>query len=209
MIDIFVERFETGVGTESISFTENIYLLYSDSNSQGIIIDPGNINSTLEQFIAEKQIQILAILNTHGHWDHIGANKYYSEKYSVPIWGNISDTPLYELNIKNSPTNYFDKETELNIGIFTFRIITTPGHSMGSTCFLIENILFSGDTLFKESIGKTWGDSIRERKQKAQQEIDNIKRKLLILPEDTIVYPGHRNETTIGYETKYNPYLNK
>lgn len=90
---------------------------------------------------------------------------------------------------------------------FRIQIITTPGHSAGSVCYLINGRLFSGDTLFNGAIGRTWGASEAEEQKKAQELILNIKAKLFVLPESTLVFPGHDELTDIGHEKLYNPYL--
>lgn len=203
-----VHRYEVKVGSMPNLFSENTYLLVDKTTNSGVILDPGNRDRDMEKFIAESKIDIKLILNTHGHYDHVGANGYYAKKYGVEVYGNKLDADLYQ---DVAPENYLSVDLQI-LNKITFannylKIIKTPGHSAGSVCLLIDNILFSGDTLFKNSIGRTWGKDESEISRKRAQEINSVKSKLLILPDETIIYPGHGDDTTIGSERSNNPFL--
>ncbi|RKX34111.1 MAG: MBL fold metallo-hydrolase [Verrucomicrobia bacterium] len=204
-----VYLYEVDVGSGGNAFMENMYLVVRKDDMSAIIIDPGNTSEKMERFIARKEIQVRAVLNTHGHFDHIGANSHYAKLYNVPVWCSAADKGMFvNENKKNMPTDFFDEDQTLTLDEFEVKVITTPGHSPGSACFLIGGNLFSGDTLFKEGIGRTFGNEVQKRESR-KQEIGNIKRKLLILPRDTEVYPGHGEDTRIKYEARDNPHLQR
>lgn len=185
----------------------NTYLYIDKDGKNAIIIDPGSKSSHLEKIVKSKNLKILAIFNTHGHGDHIFANKYYSDLYNVDIYAYPGDERGYINKYKkHKPTKLLNpKDDGLTLGTINIKILHTPGHSKGSMGILIENYLFSGDTLFFESIGRTWG---KKKKELTKQEIDGIKNKFLLLPGDTLVFPGHGPSTTIKHEIIYNPFLN-
>ncbi len=205
-----VHRFEVKVGSMPNLFSENTYLLVDKVKNSGVIIDPGNRDREMEKFIADNKVDIKFILNTHGHFDHVGANGYYMKKYDITVYGNKLDRSLYA-DVDNS--NFFSIDIqnldEIAFANDHFKVIKTPGHSAGSVCFLINGVLFSGDTLFKNSIGRTWGKTELEISKKRTQEINSIKAQLLTLPDATIVYPGHGDSTTIGNERRNNPFLRR
>jgi len=203
-----VYLYEVEVGGGGNTFMENMYLIVKKDEMTALIIDPGNRSKEMERFIARKEIQVQAILNTHGHFDHIGANSHYAELYKVPIWCGVADKGMFKKDReKNAPTHFFEADRTLALGAFEVKVLTTPGHSAGSACFLSGGNLFSGDTLFKKGIGRTWGKDEAKIKERREEVIENIKRKLLILPRDTKVYPGHGEDTRIKYEARDNPYL--
>ena len=183
----------------------NTYIYTHEGDKTALLIDPGRKSKILEKYIIDKAIKIVGILNTHGHGDHINANSHYAKLYKTNIYAYPGDELGYRGKYKiNKPTIWLDpKEEFLKIGEIKIKVLHTPGHSQGSVGFLIKNILFSGDTLFRESIGKTWG---KNKKQKIQYEINQIKNKFLTLPGKTLVFPGHGASTTIQHEIKNNPY---
>ncbi len=179
---------------------QNVYLLYSRRSGQGIIIDPGSKSGELESFIEGSAIAIKGILNTHGHFDHTGANGQYRMKYGADVYAHSSDRPLYQRK-EEEPTRFITAESSLRFGDIEVKVLHTPGHTEGSVCFLVADRLFSGDTLFQGSVGRTPDNAA------AIGIIDNIMKKLLILPQYTYVYPGHGDVTTIGKEKETNPFL--
>ncbi len=195
-----VETIEVDFGND---FTQNVYIVYNKNTKDALIIDPGKADPSIEEFITIEKLKVRKILNTHGHGDHIGGNRYYSDLYKVDIIGPAGDKSRYSgRNSKNRPHRFISSEdTSLSAGSLKLTIISTPGHTAGSICFLTGNYLFSGDTLFYESIGRTSTDEA-ERLQ-----IDGIKKKLLTLPDSTEVFPGHGSSTTIGYEKRHNKFL--
>lgn len=177
---------------------ENAYLVIEKKLKQGLIIDPGKRSPELEKAVLESGVAIKAILNTHGHRDHIGANGAYARQYHADVYAHPGDKSLYGTGA-NQPSRWISAEGDLPIGDMQVRVIYTPGHTAGSVCFLIGENLFSGDTLFKEDIGRT-DDEAAERLM-----VDHIWRKLFILPPGTPVYPGHEDLTSIAAEKKRNP----
>jgi glyoxylase-like metal-dependent hydrolase (beta-lactamase superfamily II) len=190
------------------SMEENMYLLYDENSKYAVIIDPGAVSMPMEDFILAKSLKVRAILNTHGHYDHIGANGYYKEKYSCQVYGNRGDMDFYEDDEPyNMPTKFISGDSKLEFGNIKIRVICTPGHSMGGTCFLAGDFLFSGDTLFKKSIGRTWEYDGKTAEEMKDMLVTNITDKILRLPETTVVFPGHGDATSIDEEKYHNPFL--
>ena len=199
---------------------ENTYLLYNEFN-QCAIIDPGCYfdaeKEELTQFIKDNSLTVIHLLNTHCHLDHVFGNKYLAETYSLTpqIHKNeeqvLAFAPtsglMYDLPFDNYTGQLlFLKEGDVvTIGKDELVVIQAPGHSPGHICFYnkAQGFLIGGDVLFNRSIGRTDlpGGNYDEL-------IKNIKEKLLVLPNKTIVYSGHGETTTIGEEKVENPYLN-
>ncbi len=198
-------------------FEVNTYLVFNDKNDkkEGFIIDPGGQEKRIEKIIKDENIDLKFILNTHCHIDHVIMDNYFKEKYGIKIIANKEENFILK-NLKNQAEylgfdfkeeiiidEYLVENKEINLGDINILPIFTPGHSPGSTSFLVnEKYLFSGDTLFKNTIGRTdlLGGSFDEI-------INSIKDKLLILDDGVLVLPGHGDTTTIGEEKKYNAYL--
>ena len=198
---------------------ENMYVIYDDSK-ECIIIDPGcyfhQEKEGLRSFIEENELKPVKLINTHCHLDHICGNKYVAETWKLKLEANKLDEYnlqrsieagiLYNMPIEPSPPIEVDLKEgeEIRFGNSSLSILFTPGHSSGSISFYSEEhkFLIAGDVLFRMSIGRTdlqGGDF--------DTLIDTIKSKLMILPKDVVVYSGHGEETTIGYEMKNNPFL--
>ena len=199
-LDLEVKRFPVSVSVGGDPFDENVYLLTDKKSRQGVIVDPGARSEELEQVIDSSDIAVQGILNTHGHFDHTGANGFYRKKYGVRVYAHLADRPFYDAG-DNVPTDWINGDTELRLGIFTLQVLHTPGHSPGSVCYAIGEHVFSGDTLFKGSIGRTPDESA------TASLIQGIKQKLLVFPADTKIYPGHDETTSIGEEMRNNPFL--
>lgn len=200
-------------------FSENTYLLYDETNS-GVLIDPGcfqpNEYDELERFIATKDIQIKYILITHGHVDHVLGVTYVKKKFNVPVWLHAQDIETYNA-VPSYAASYgfteythtladhlFNDHEEIHFGNSHLEIISAPGHSAGHVAFVNkkEKICIGGDILFKGSIGRVdlpGGDY--------DTLISSIKSNIFTLPEDTIVYPGHGEPTTIKIEKDSNPFF--
>jgi glyoxylase-like metal-dependent hydrolase (beta-lactamase superfamily II) len=195
-------------------FQENSYLLIEKLSNKCVLIDPGDEAKKIINYINEKNILPIAIINTHAHLDHIGAISEIKEKYSIPFYLHVEEKPIldsYSLTCRmfgikpaKSPSvdEWFHSSGELLIEPFKFLIIETPGHTPGGCSFLINNSIFVGDTLFQGSIGRTdlpGGD----RKILNKSLIKLIKK----LSPKTTVYSGHGPVTSIGIEKINNPFL--
>ncbi|THB72608.1 MAG: MBL fold metallo-hydrolase [Gammaproteobacteria bacterium] len=202
-----VKRFVAMVGAMPNFFEQNIYLLVDVKTKQAAIIDPGNRSHEMEEYISARDITISMILNTHGHYDHVGANDHYSGKYGVNVFVSFLDEELFQEHFTDSSVmKDLNLIESIKFANYKINVLKTPGHTPGSVSLYIGDILFSGDTLFKGSIGRTWG--LPETKKRLQiQEISSIREKLLVLPDATRVFPGHGESTSIGYEKSNNRFL--
>ncbi|WEG14279.1 MBL fold metallo-hydrolase [Pullulanibacillus sp. KACC 23026] len=198
-------------------FQTNCYVLANESG-EALIIDPGDEPEKVNKVIHHEGIKPLAILLTHAHLDHIGAVDVLRDEWKIPVYIHQEESDWLgepEKNgslyfegvepIKLKPADHVIKgETDRTIGGFRFFVFETPGHSPGSVSFYFadHHVVFSGDALFYGSIGRTdlyGGD--------AETLLSSIETKLLTLPEETVVAPGHGLETTIGHEKLTNPFL--
>jgi len=190
---------------------ENCYIVYS-SNKETLIIDPGNNASDIIQFVKENDLKILAILNTHAHYDHIGGIYELKETFSIAFYLHSEDQKLLKsANLYrvifdgDHPVKipqvdyYFDQiKTPVQLGGFTIGILFTPGHTKGGVCFCIEDIIFTGDTLFKDDIGRV--DLPGGNKQTLAKSLKIISK----LSQELKVFPGHGKDTTIARELAKN-----
>jgi glyoxylase-like metal-dependent hydrolase (beta-lactamase superfamily II) len=200
------------------TFANNCYLIFDEESKQSIIIDaPPDSLSSVSSYIKNNGLSVGYIILTHGHIDHIA----YAEKLRVATGAKLLlhekdhywlEPPKKMLDLVAGDYTKFvpnisPKENEKYlVGKHECEIIHTPGHTEGGICiyFKENNLLFSGDTLFQESIGRTdlYGGS-------SETLLQSICKKLLLLPDDTTVYPGHGNETKSKHERQYNPFLKK
>jgi glyoxylase-like metal-dependent hydrolase (beta-lactamase superfamily II) len=192
----------------------NCYFLYDEDTKDCLIVDPGDEAEKIIGFIHKKEFHVKAILLTHGHFDHITAAEQVREETGVEIYASKEEQELLEdahLNISvmvRKPTTlkadrWFEDGQEVEMLGQTMRCIGTPGHTHGGMCYYFPKagILFSGDTLFQESVGRTDfpTGSISEM-------IASIREKLLPLPDAVRVFPGHGLMTTMQNERMFNPY---
>lgn len=201
-------------------YQENTYIVY-DESGECAIIDPG-METASEQnivvnFIRKNNLKPVLLLNTHCHIDHVLGNKFIFDQYGLkPRFHEgeqlvMDAIPGYapamgiRYELSPLPDEYLPETGTLTFGNTTLHLIFAPGHSPAHLCFYDKetNILMGGDVLFRGSIGRSDlpGGNFT-------QLIDNIEQKLLLLPDDCIVYPGHGPDTTIGYEKITNPFLN-
>ena len=193
----------------------NCYLLVNHKTGELLVVDPGDQAQLIEKQIEKTGAKPVASLLTHGHLDHAGAAEELADKYQISIYAHEAERETLEdpgLNLcgmigehKVYRADVFVKDEEvLNLAGFSIRVFFTPGHTIGGCCYYIadEKILFSGDTLFQESVGRT--DFPRGS---ASDLIRAIREKLMPLPDDVTVYTGHDESTLIGYERMHNPYL--
>lgn len=192
----------------------NCYVVSDADSGQGIIIDPGGNAEEILAYVRAEKIAVQAIINTHGHGDHIGANDAVRKATGAPLLlhaadqymltdarANLSAFMGYQA-LSGPPDRLLAEGDEIAFEGGSFRVVHTPGHSPGGICLIGEGVVFSGDTLFAESIGRCdfpGGSEI--------ELVRSVREKLLPLPDETRVYPGHGPETTIGWERRYNPYL--
>lgn len=193
----------------------NCYLAINEKTNESIIIDPGSAPERIKSAVAQSGTKPVAILLTHGHFDHAGAAAEIAKEYDVLVYafeGEKETLNSPEINLSmmvgqavRYKADYFLKDDEeITLADLQIKCLATPGHTPGGCCFYFpqEEILFTGDTLFCQSVGRTDfpGGSM-------SQLINSIRQKLLVLPDDTICYPGHESATTIGDERLYNMYL--
>jgi len=198
----------------------NCYIV-SNKIKECIIFDPGEEADRIIKVIRSNGLKPLAIFLTHAHFDHIGAVNAVREPFNVPLWIHEKEVSWLGDPTKNGSSKYaalpdyivdapaeeniIKKEQLFEISDFGFKAIFTPGHSPGSISYIFEKDGFAivGDTLFEQGVGRTdlLGGSSKIL-------LASIHDKLLTLPEDTIIYPGHGNYTTVGAEMESNPFLN-
>ncbi len=190
----------------------NCYLVKNTESGEGFIVDPGDDETKINAHIARMEMKPVAILLTHGHFDHMGAAQAIKDRYHIPIYASkeeektLLDTKWnltfyhYETPITLHADRYLSDGEIFTAADITMKFILTPGHTPGSGCFYLEenHLLFSGDTLFCASRGRTDFPGGSEA-----QIIKSIREKLLVLPEETDVLPGHMEQTTIGAEKIY------
>ncbi len=191
----------------------NCYLISHPETLETILVDPADEADRIQREIEKNGLKPVVILLTHGHFDHMGAADLLRKRYQILVYCSETEREVaenMEWNLSGIFGNGFsfmadavfrDKEILHYLGE-EIEVIATPGHTQGSCCFYFrrEGFLLSGDTLFAESVGRT--DFPTGSGRKLQQ---SIVERIYCLPEETVVYPGHYGETTIGHEKKYNP----
>lgn len=195
-------------------FQENGYIIHAENSSNCVIIDPGDNPNLFINTIEEKNLKPLAIINTHGHIDHIHAIQPIKEHFSIPFYIHQNEKMYidhypnaciaYGMTPNKKPVvdHWLNNEKDLQIGEFKFEVIHTPGHTTGGVCFKINGDMFTGDTLFKGSIGRTdfpGGDygTLMNSLLKLTNEI----------PGETRIHSGHGPSTTMQEEIASNPFL--
>ena len=202
-------------------FGINTYLVFDPETKECAVIDPGMTTreeeKAIENFMAEKGLRLTQVINTHLHIDHVAGIPFLQKKYGVKVVAHEGDKFLGDsiaeqaasfglnLPIDNIEiSEYIKAGDKIKIGDGTLDVISVPGHSKGSIALYDREgkFLISGDALFQGSIGRTDlpGGNYKEL-------IDSIRSELLTLPDDTVVFPGHGEPSTIGEEKRYNPFL--
>lgn len=201
----------------SMPFAENTYVAWRDGSREAVVLDPGTEPDAILQFLAEQGLTPVAILNTHGHSDHIAGNVDLKAKYpEAPLIIGIGDAPMLEdpdLNLSRpfgfevvspSADQLVREGDTLSFAGLTLDILDIPGHSPGHIVFVVrgEGIVFGGDVLFRGSIGRTdFPNGSFDMLAKG------IRKKLYPMPDETVIYPGHGPVTEIGYERETNPFV--
>ncbi|NBH71319.1 MBL fold metallo-hydrolase [Clostridiaceae bacterium] len=192
----------------------NCYLMFHNKTRQAVVVDPADNGAYVLNKCRELEVTPTAILLTHGHFDHIMAVEDICRAFPCQVYAGREENLLLQdpsMNLSGSMgTEQIGIEADvlvrdgevLSLIGFEWKVLETPGHTAGSVCYYLESekVLISGDTLFADSLGRTdlpTGDS--------RAIVRSITEKLLTLPEDTMVYPGHGEVTTIGHEQRYNP----
>ncbi len=196
------------------SLGTNCYILFCETTKKAVVIDPGGDAARIVAAINREGLSVEAIINTHGHADHVLANTKVKEATGAPLWIHAADADMLGSGARNLSA-YMGAATScgtadrllaegdvLTVGDFTLKVLHTPGHTPGGISLLADNAVFVGDTLFAESIGRTDfpGGSY-------SQLIQSIKTKLMTLNDDFKAYPGHGPATTIGWERRQNPFI--
>ena len=206
----------SGVGLYTFvvgSYRTNCYVVVCEETSEAMVIDPGADYHRIYGAILWNDWKVTKIVCTHGHLDHNSATAPLRKATGAMLYRHKKADLLAQtqakLHLKENAVftvapsdQYFIEGDAVEFGNLSFQVLYTPGHSPGGVCLRLDEILFTGDTLFRESVGRTDFQGSSKR-----QLCTSIKNKLLKLPEDTIVLPGHGPTSTIGHELKHNPFL--
>lgn len=192
----------------------NAYLVVDERSRQALLIDPGLESEDIYDVISAEGLTLTSIVNTHGHFDHVCGNAFFRAKTGAPVLIHREDAGIMQRAAEQArafgfqvappppPDRLLDEGDEVVMGETRMRILHTAGHTPGGICLYGEGVVFVGDALFAGSIGRTDlpGGSYEVL-------LASIRTKLLSLPDDTVVYPGHGPPTTIGAERAHNPFL--
>lgn len=194
----------------------NCFILGCEETREGVVVDAGGDAARIMAAVERNGLNIGQVINTHGHFDHVGANRSLVERFNARLMIHAADVPLleraadtarsYGVRGENSPSpaEFLTDGMEIAFGRHRMTVLHTPGHSQGGCCLYLEaeKKIITGDTLFADSIGRTDlpGGS-------HEQLLQSIRSKLFTLPDDVTAYPGHGPSTTIGHEKRHNPYF--
>lgn len=204
---------------EVLSFTlgpleNNTYLVWDPRALEAVLVDPGMGSEAVEGEIRSRGLSLKAVLNTHGHFDHIYRNAHFSKAFSCPFLLHEGDLPLVRGMAEHAalfgfpadpcpdPGGFLAEGQEFPVGAGTLKVLHTPGHSPGGVCLAAEGFVITGDTLFAQSIGRTDlpGGSFDTL-------VASVREKLFTLPDETQALPGHGPATSIGFEKRHNPFV--
>lgn len=194
-------------------FASNCYIVGSEETGKGIIIDPGADASRIIENVNRRELDIKYIVVTHGHLDHLGALREVREATGAEVCLHADDSQFIQekpvATVFGSwhpslapPERLLQGGDAIDVGDLHFQVLHTPGHTDGGICLTGHGVVFSGDTLFNYGIGRTDFPGASQSRL-----VNNIHTKLMVLPDSTVVYPGHGPKTTIGTERRANPFL--
>lgn len=195
-------------------YEENCYLLWNEETTQGVVIDPGDEAPRISAAIKAAGFEPQAILLTHAHSDHIGAVDEIRDEFKIPLYiGKGEEEALADpqknlsimggSEIKVRPADHLVEDGQsFSLAGMEFKVSATPGHSPASVCYHCGEVVFCGDIVFMGSIGRTDLPGCH-----FPSLMNSISTKILVLPDETILYPGHGPMTTVGREREYNPFL--
>lgn len=193
----------------------NCYFLINEDTKEVLIVDPADRAQKIIEWINSEGLKPAAILLTHGHFDHIMGVAGVKKEYDIPIYASKDEVEVLadpQINVSTMMGAYLSMKADklfsdgdvLELAGMKLKVISTPGHTIGSVCFYMEEekVLISGDTLFEASVGRSDFPTGSSR-----QLIESIKTRLFVLPDDTDVFPGHGGTTSIAYEKAHNPFI--
>lgn len=193
----------------------NCFFLINEDTKEVLIIDPADRAQKIIEWINSEGLKPVAILLTHGHFDHIMGMAGVKNEYHIPVYASKDEVEVLanpQLNVSTMMGAYISVTADelfadgdvLELAGMKLKVISTPGHTIGSVCFYMEEekVLISGDTLFEASVGRSDFPTGSSR-----QLIESIKTRLFVLPDDTDVFPGHGGTTSIAYEKAHNPFI--
>jgi hydroxyacylglutathione hydrolase len=195
-------------------FEANCYIVGDEEKREVIVIDPGGDAPRILNLIEKHDLRVSAILNTHGHIDHVAANLDVREHTGALIGIHPDDAPLLEDVLLNGsamfgipfrthrPDFLLTEESRQTVGRLTIRVLHTPGHTRGSICLIVDDAMFTGDTIFKGSVGRC---DLPGGESRTLQH--SLRTKILPLGDAYLVYPGHGDKTTLKHERRNNPFL--
>ncbi|GFE57966.1 MBL fold metallo-hydrolase [Geobacter sp. AOG1] len=194
----------------------NCFILGCAETGEGVVVDPGADGERILATVSRLGLKISYVINTHGHFDHVGGNKSVLAATGAQLFIHESDIPfltraadvaaMYNLVTENSPRpdRLLEDGMTITFGTHSIRVLHTPGHTPGGCCLYLAEagIVITGDTLFADGVGRTDFPGSSH-----QALIDSIRDQLMTLPDETRAYPGHGPATTIGHERRHNPYI--
>jgi len=196
------------------SLSANCYIVGSETSGEGMVIDPGGNVDVISRAILDSELDIKIIVLTHGHSDHIAALYDIQERTGAQVAIHIEDADFLEGRGSHSsqfgisyptphpPDRLLHEGDIINVSDLEFTVMHTPGHTPGGICLLSGDRIFTGDTIFRRGIGTTIMPGTSRRKL-----IESIQTRIMVLPDNTTIYPGHGRETTVGAERRDNPYI--
>ncbi len=189
----------------------NCYICYDEKSLEGVVIDPGGESEKIMNTLNKHNVNLKYILLTHGHWDHIGAVEKLAKSTDAKIVVHKNELEILkmfadEMHITVNVDIPVDTNDVISFGDCKLVVLYTPGHTPGGCCYYNQQakVLFTGDTLFCESVGRTDFEY-----SNPQDELDSILNVIYKLPEDVTAYPGHGPKTTIAREMQYNPFVGR